>query len=303
MVTPATQPKSTAASGFEWPTWILLALVYSSWILLTLNWQAIPAWALGLLGSFTVALHSSLQHEAIHGHPTRSRWLNLALVWPPLTLWLSVEHYRENHGRHHETELADPHKDPESFYVTPERWAALPRWRQWLLLFHHTFAGRLLIGPPIVVVRVLGNEIDRLRRGDYSHIGSLLRHAASVTLLLYWLLAVCDMPLYVYILAFVWPGTSLMLVRSFLEHRYDPQQARRTVYVDGCPLTRLLFLNNNYHWIHHAYPGLAWYRIPAVARAEREQVLAQNGGYRYPGYFTIAARYLFKPWTHPVYPA
>ncbi len=290
------------SAKIEWPTWILLFLTYAAWIALTLNWHLVPGWLLWILGGFTLALHSSLQHEAIHGHPTRSRKLNLALVSPPLLLWLSIEHYYENHSRHHQNELTNPESDPESFFVAEDKWKKLPRWRQRILLFNNTFAGRMLIGPWLVMAGVASGETRRLLAGDYRRVGSLVRHAAGVAAMLCWIMAVCEMPFYIYLLAFVWPGTSMMMTRSFLEHRYDPDGAQRTVLVDGCPITRLLFLNNNFHWIHHDRPGLAWYRIPAVARAERERVLERNGHYYYPGYWTIARRFLFRPWTSPVYP-
>ncbi len=291
------------SANIEWPTWILLFLTYAAWVALTLNWHLVPGWLLWLLGGFTLALHSSLQHEAIHGHPTRNRKLNLALVWPPLLLWLSIEHYFDNHSRHHRNELTNPESDPESFFVPRDRWEKLPRWRQRILLFNNTFAGRMLIGPWLVVAGVVNGEVKRLLDGDFSRAGSLLRHVPGRAAVLYWVLVVCDMPFYVYLLAFVWPGTSMMMTRSFLEHRYDPDGRHRTVLVDGCPVTRLLFLNNNYHWVHHDQPGLAWYRIPAAARAQHEYALMQNGHYYYPGYWTIAWRYLFKPWTSPVYPS
>ena len=290
------------SAKIEWPTWILLVVTYTAWIALTLNWESIPGWAIWILGGYTTTLHSSLQHEAIHGHPTRNPRFNLALVWPPLLLWLPVEFYHENHLRHHRNELTNPDLDPESFFVKLEKWQKLPRWRQWILLFNNTFAGRMLIGPWLAAGGTLQNEFTLLHKRDYSHAKALIRHAISVAAVLYWVLAVCNMPLYLYLLAFVWPGTSMMMIRSFLEHRYDPDEAHRTVLVDGCPLTRLLFLNNNYHWIHHRRPELAWYRIPAAVRAQREEALQQNGNYTYPGYWTIAWRYLFRPWTHPAYP-
>ena len=291
------------SAKIEWPTWLLLVATYGAWILLTLNWAAIPGWLLWLIAGYTIALHSSLQHEAIHGHPTRNARLNLALVWPPLTLWLPIELYLENHLRHHRSELTDPEADPESFYLSKQKWRSLKRWQQGVLIANNSFLGRILIGPWLAAGQLWRNEFARLRAADYAHAAILARHAASVALMLLWLLAVCEMPLYLYLLAFVWPGTSLMLVRSFLEHRYDSDEARRTVLVDGCPLTRLLFLNNNYHWVHHYYPALAWYRIPMVARRQREAVLARNGNYTYSGYWSIARRYLLKPWTHPVYPS
>jgi len=287
----------------EWPTWLLLVAVYGSWLTITLNWSAIPGWLLWLPAGYTIALHSSLQHEIIHGHPTRNAKLNLALGWPPLTLWLPIELYRQNHMLHHDSELTDPDRDPESFYLKPEKWLALPGWQQRLLLFNNSFLGRMLIGPWLVVGGSWRDETLRLLRGDYRHAGILLRHALAVAALCWWLTSVCGMPLYLYLLAFVWSGTSMMLMRSFLEHRYDPDESRRTVLVDGCPLTRLLFLNNNYHWVHHHFPGLPWYRIPAVVKAQRLEVLESNGHYSFPGYWSIAWRFLLKPWTHPAYPS
>ena len=287
---------------FEWPTWLLLVFTYTAWITLTLNWEHLPGWLLWLPGGYAIALHSSLQHEALHGHPTRNKKLNMALVWPPLTLWLPIELYLENHLNHHRNELTNPELDPESFYIKQEVWQTFGRWRQRLCLFNNTFIGRMLVGPWLTVGQQYRKEFGRLRCGDYRHAAVLFRHLISVTLVLYWLIGVCQMPFWVYLLAFAWPGTSMMMIRSFLEHRYDPEHDHRTVLIDGCPLTRLMFLNNNYHWVHHRYPELAWYEIPAIARIERAVVLQRNGDYRYPGYWSIAWRFLFKPWTHPAYP-
>ena len=39
----------------------------------------------------------------------------------------------------------------------------------------------------------------------------------------------------------------------------------------------LMFLNNNLHALHHAEPGLAWYRLPARYRQRRAELLAENG--------------------------
>ena len=55
----------------------------------------------------------------------------------------------------------------------------------------------------------------------------------------------------------------------------------------------LLYLNNNLHCVHHSDPGLAWYRLPALWRARREEVLANNGGYRFSGYGEVVRRYAF----------
>ena len=100
---------------------------------------------------------------------------------------------------------------------------------------------------------------------------------------------------------FVYPGVALTLVRSYLEHRViaDPQQ--RSVIVEAGPLLSLLFLNNNLHAVHHAYPRLAWYKIPAVWRAERERVLRDNGGYYFAGYGVVLRQYFSRAKEFPCF--
>lgn len=65
---------------------------------------------------------------------------------------------------------------------------------------------------------------------------------------------------------------------------------------------RLLYLNNNYHAVHHAVPGLAWYRIPVFWRAHREQLLATNGQFHLQGYGSLFWRHLFRPIDSPEHP-
>ena len=129
MISDATARPGFKAAISEWPTWLLVILVYPAWMILTLYWSSVPGWLLCLVGGFTVALHSSLQHELIHGHPTRNTVLNLTLGWPPLSLWLPLELYCESHMRHHLSDLTHPESDPESFYVRKRDWGALRRWQ------------------------------------------------------------------------------------------------------------------------------------------------------------------------------
>ena len=70
-----------------------------------------------------VTLHSSLQHEALHGHPTRSAALNEALVFLPLGLLFPYRRFKALHLRHHnDSALTDPYDDPESFYYAIADW-------------------------------------------------------------------------------------------------------------------------------------------------------------------------------------
>ncbi|MEL7174203.1 MAG: fatty acid desaturase, partial [Pseudomonadota bacterium] len=98
-------------------------------------------------------------------------------------------------------------------------------------------------------------------------------------------------------------GLSLLRIRTFLEHRAHERAAGRSVIIeDGGPLA-LLFLNNNLHALHHAAPRVAWYRLPALYRVRREEILRRNRGYRFGSYAEIFAAYFFRakdPVAHPL---
>ena len=95
---------------------------------------------------------------------------------------------------------------------------------------------------------------------------------------------------------------SLSLIRSFAEHRAHPGVEQRTVIVESRGPLALLFLNNNLHALHHAEPGLAWYRLPSRFRARRGELLTANGGYRFSGYGEIFLRYFLWPKEHVRHP-
>jgi fatty acid desaturase len=95
-----------------------------------------------------------------------------------------------------------------------------------------------------------------------------------------------------YVLCFVYPGVALSLLRSFAEHRADPDPARRVAVVERAPLLGLLFLNNNLHAAHHAWPGAPWFRLSGLYAAHRERLL---GGLVYDGYADVVRRFLLRP--------
>jgi fatty acid desaturase len=287
---------ATATDNVEWPTVALAAVIYGSWLALTWWHAAIPVWLLVPLGAWMVCWQSSLQHEALHGHPTRQRWLNDAIGFPPLALWLPYVRYRATHLRHHDNELlTDPLDDPESRYVLPEQWSRLGPLDRALLEAQATMAGRLLIGPFWAVGTFLIGEANAILAGDRALARIWLWHGVAVTGLLVWIAGVCGMSIWLYVLGFALPGTALMLIRSFCEHRADSEVERRTAVVEGAGPLALLFLNNSLHAAHHERPQIAWYRLPAYWRANRERLLAANGGLLYRGYGDIFRRYLLSP--------
>jgi len=134
------------------------------------------------------------------------------------------------------------------------------------------------------------------------HARAWLWHVLTTGALLFWIVAVCDIPIWLYVLCYAYPGLALTMLRSFAEHRPGETQHARTAVVAANALLALLFLYNNLHSLHHAKPRLPWYRYRSSYRRERENLLRRNGGYLIPGYSWLFTRYLFRPKDRPVHP-
>ncbi|WP_342364316.1 fatty acid desaturase [Terrarubrum flagellatum] len=287
----------------EWPTLALFAAIYLSFAALTFFHAAIPLWLWLPLAAWTSAWWGSAQHEALHGHPTRIRAINTALATAPFWLWMPFERYRDTHLTHHRDErLTDPLDDPESRYWTPNGWRELGPFGQKLVDWQATLAGRLIIGPVWSMWRFCVDELHRIMAGDRKVARIWAHHLIWVALLMAWVIGVCRMPLWLYLLGFVYLGTSLALVRSFAEHRAHDEVEKRTAIVENSAIFGLLFLHNNLHVVHHRWPTVPWYRLPQVYRAHRDEVLALNGGLVYAGYRDVFRRFLFRAHDAPLHP-
>lgn len=291
-----------AGARIEWPTVAVGLAIYTGFALVTWWYERLPWWLVLPLGGYLVAWHGSLQHEVVHGHPTPWRRVNEALVFPSLWLWLPYALYRQSHLRHHnDVALTDPLEDPESTYVTAGDWERCGALRRAALWAMKTLAGRMALEPFRCVWRLGRDEAGRLIGGDAGHLGVWAVHAVSCAAVLAWVVGVCGIPVLEYLAFFVYPGTALTLLRSFLEHRARVQVGERTAIVEAGPIMSLLYLNNNLHTLHHIEPGTPWYRLPARYREQRTDLLEHNGGYVIDGYKEVAARYLFRAKESPVH--
>jgi len=289
--------------SIEWPTLLLGLIIYAAWLALTWHAGSLPPALLFLLGGWVVAWHGSLQHEAVHGHPFGSSTLTAAFAGVPLGLLLPFSLYRRSHLAHHGVrELTDPRTDPESFYVDAAAWTrATSLGRAWLVA-ESTLLGRMALGPFRALARLALGELARARREPSAVIRVWLVHVLTTIPLLYWIVVVCDMSLGAYLLCFVYPGLSLTLLRSFIEHRAEGEGGERSVIVEAEAPLGWLFLHNNLHALHHAEPALPWYALPARYRERERELLSSNGGYLFHGYREVAWRFLLRPKDAPLHP-
>ncbi len=301
----AAPPEARLTDRVEWQTVALAAGIYAAWAAAVVagGQSVVPLWLWAPLAAWCVAWQASLQHEVIHGHPTPSGGLNRWIAGPPLALWLSYERYRETHMQHHVDErLTDPLDDPESYYVSQRTWNRIGPLHRTLLVALNTLAGRLVLGPVWTVGRFAVSEGRRLRRSGRRSAGLWIRHALQAVAVALFVDAVAGVPIWLYLLAVVWPATSLMLLRSFAEHRPAELPAHRSAIVESRGPLAWLYLSNNLHALHHERPGLAWYVLSKIYRANRDAVLERNGGFRLSGYREVARRWLLAPRDHPRHP-
>lgn len=284
---------------FEWPTLALLFGCYGLWITGTLIW-----WPVGLvLITLAAALHSSLTHEVLHGHPFRSCFWNAALVFPPLTLVVPYLRFKDTHLAHHrEPLLTDPYDDPETNFLDPEVWGQQARWKQALLQINNTLAGRMLLGPAIGTWAFWKGDWALIRGGDRRVILGWVLHLAGLPFVLAWV-AYAGMPIWAFLLG-TYASLSILKIRTFLEHRAHEAAPGRSVIIEDRGPLALIFLNNNLHAVHHLHGSVAWYDLPRLYRENKARYVERNAGYVYRSYGEIFRRYFLRakdPVPHPLW--
>ena len=294
----------TQSRAIEWPTLLVFAATYALWALATTAlWDVSPILAI-LAAALAIGQFSSLTHEVLHGHPFRNQTLSEALVFPALSVIVPYLRFKDTHLQHHfDPALTDPYDDPESNYFDPAVWARLPRWLQLLLRFNNTLFGRMLVGPAISIWAMVATDLRLMRQGDRRVWLAWALHLPGLALVFAWL-AWAAIPVWAYLLA-TYLGWSLLKIRTYLEHRAHDAARARTVIIESRGPLSLLFLNNNFHVVHHMHPAVPWYKLPAMYRSNREHYQRRNDGYVYRSYLDIFRQYLFRakdPVPHPIWP-
>jgi fatty acid desaturase len=289
--------------GVEWITLGLIVACHGLWVLaLFVLWPwAAPVGFMAVV--LAIALQSSLTHEVLHGHPFANRRLNAALVFLPLSLCIPYNRFRDLHLAHHrDSRLTDPYDDPESNYLDPDVWAALPGWKRAVFRANNTLLGRILLGPALGQVRFIAAEWRGALAGDRAIIRAWALHALGL-LVLVPVIRAAPMPVWAY-LAAAYLGLGLIKIRTFLEHRAHPVARGRTVIVEDRGPLAWLFLFNSLHVVHHLNPRAPWYDLPRLYRAGRDSYRAGNDGYVYRSYGEVFRRHLLRakdPVAHPLW--
>lgn len=295
----------TETRAIEWPTLIVFLATYALWaVATTVLWTFSPTLAI-LATALAIGQYSSLTHEVLHGHPFPSQTLSEALVFPGLTLFVPYLRFKDLHLQHHfDPALTDPYDDPEANYLDPEVWARLSGPKRALLRFNNTLFGRMAVGPAISGWALLRDDLALIFKGNTRVALAWALHAIGMVPVFVWLGTIGEMPVWAYLLA-AYLGWSLLKIRTYLEHRAHEAPRARTVVVESRGPLSYLFLNNNFHVVHHMHPGVAWYKLPALYRARKDHFLRRNDAYVYSSYVPIFLRHFFRakdPVPHPIWP-
>jgi fatty acid desaturase len=288
----------------EWPTLALLGGCYLVWAAGTTFVSAV--WLpFGIVATaLAAALHSSLTHEMIHGHPFRQARINEALVFPALTLVIPYSRFRDLHLDHHyDANLTDPFDDPESNYLDAGVWERLPFWWRAVLRFNNTLAGRLIVGPLVGTAAFIAADARLIAAGDRRVLAGWLWHLPALLPVVLWLAFVAEMPAWAYVVS-AYAALSILKIRTFLEHQAHERVRGRTVIIEDRGPLAFMFLNNNLHVVHHMHPRVPWFRLPGLYFGNRDRYLKRNDGYMYRSYAEVFARHLFRakdPVPHPLW--
>jgi fatty acid desaturase len=161
----------------------------------------------------------------------------------------------------------------------------------------------LLFGVPLALGSLIVDESRRLLRGERQAWFMWSTHGFFLLLMFVFIERYSALSSLHYLLLITVPALAISMVRSYYEHRPSEQPQQRTVINEASWPWRWLFLNLNLHLVHHDLPGLAWYQIPAVYSARREEWLARSGGFLVCGYAELFRRHSFAPIDSPQHPS
>jgi len=161
----------------------------------------------------------------------------------------------------------------------------------------------MLIGPLIGTWAFVTQDMRLILKGDRRVALGWLLHLPALALLI-WLVVLSPMPVWAWLVS-LYLAIAILKIRTFLEHRAHERASGRTVVVEDRGLLALMFLNNNFHVVHHIHPKVPWYDLPALYAARRDHFLRRNDGYRYASYAEVFRRHFWRakdPVPHPLMP-
>ena len=240
-----------------------LILALATWGLLRASSPLV--WVpMAVLQGFTVFNFTVLLHEVVHHavFPTRrarlERWLSYLYAVPS---GISASQFTRWHLDHH-AELGSSESDPKRHHLSPKvnaRWYKLLYCTPALFPIYFRAARREAATYPATLQAVIARE-------RWVSIGAHLAVLGSI-----WWFAGAGAALRAYVVpVFAVFPIAFTLNRLGQHYSIDPSDpAGWSTLMRGHWFWDLAFLNSNYHLEHHYFPGVPFYRLPALQRALR----------------------------------
>jgi fatty acid desaturase len=222
--------------------------------------------------NFTVLLHEVVHHAVFERRrPTLERVLGLCYAVPS---GISATQFTRWHLDHH-AELGSSEDDPKRHHLSPKRnarWYKLLYCTPALFPIYFRAARRESVTYPAAVQAVIARE-------RWLSIGA---HLGVLAALWFGVGSGAALRAYVVPVFFVFP-VAFTLNRLGQHYDIDPSDpAKWSTLVRGSWFWDAVFLNSNYHLEHHYFPGVPFYRLPALQRDLRPFFAGR--GMRWHGY-------------------
>jgi fatty acid desaturase len=207
--------------------------------------------------NFTILLHEVLHHNVFEGNrPGVERLLGLLYAIPS---GISASQFTRWHLDHH-AELGSDEDDPKRHHLSPKvnkRWYKLLYCTPALFPIYFRAARRESATYPELLQRTIAWERKV----------SIATHLAAIALLWYLFGFYAALRTSIIPVFFVFP-IAFTLNRLGQHYDIDPNDpAKWGTLMKGHWFWDFAFLNSNYHLEHHYFPGVPFYRLPALQRA------------------------------------
>ncbi|MGE5946365.1 MAG: fatty acid desaturase family protein, partial [Betaproteobacteria bacterium] len=236
-------------------------LALCTWALI--RFENLLIWVpLAILQGFTVFNFTVLLHEVVHHtifarrRPLAERILGLLYATPS---GISASQFTRWHLDHH-AELGSDEDDPKRHHLSPKvnkRWYKLLYCTPALFPIYFRAARRESATYPVELQTTIAWERKM----------SLLSHLAAIGLLWYVFGFYAALRTSIIPVFFVFP-VAFTLNRLGQHYDIDPSDpAKWGTLMKGSWFWDFAYLNSNYHLEHHYFPGVPFYRLPALQRA------------------------------------
>ena len=244
-----------------------------------MTWNTPWAVAVFLIYSVVWSFGNATGHEACHGTPFRSFWLNETLLyisswmenWEPITVrWV--------HARHH-TYTSNVENDAEYLLPNAVRWknmlGLLTGWNQ--VWHYNKELLQLASGHAnhFIKVSVPASELPKVFRNARLFLASYLLIIGCAIYYQSWL------PIFLLIMPRI-IGAPMHGILRITQHGalstevFDHRMSTRSMYVN--PILQFFYCNMNYHAEHHMFPMVPFHSLEALHREVKDQMPLPSKG-------------------------